>query len=70
MHVHVLLPTYFLNALLCSVVEVKTSSPLGLTKSEVYNISDIDWGINFTWTPTDGSAVNNEFCFQPKTSSG
>ena len=35
-----------------SIIEVETVSPIGLRKSEVTRLSELQWYINVTWTPT------------------
>ncbi|XP_052774126.1 uncharacterized protein LOC128212825 isoform X1 [Mya arenaria] len=53
-----------------SISEIKTTSPLGMTKSRLYQISPSEWAVNITYSPTNESGVSNVFCFNAKESSG
>lgn len=53
-----------------SVSEIKTVSPVGLSRSELQKLNDTDWRLNFTYTPRAEAAVSNTFCFAAKESSG
>ncbi|XP_053382685.1 uncharacterized protein LOC123560350 [Mercenaria mercenaria] len=44
------------------ISEIKTISPLGMTKSHLYNVSATDWRMNVTWSP-ENRDVSNIFCF-------
>ncbi|XP_052774203.1 uncharacterized protein LOC128212867 isoform X2 [Mya arenaria] len=53
-----------------SISEIKTTSPLGMTKSSLYQISPTEWAVNITYSPPNDSDVSNVFCFNAKESSG
>ena len=54
-----------------SIIEVETVSPPGLRKSEVTQLSELQWYINVTWTPTK-SHLDQVFilCFRATDSAG
>ncbi|XP_060589867.1 integrin beta-like protein B [Ruditapes philippinarum] len=51
-----------------SISEIKTISPLGMTKGHLYNVSSTDWRMNVSWSPTNRD-VRNTFCFSAVESS-
>ncbi|WAR23257.1 WAPA-like protein, partial [Mya arenaria] len=53
-----------------AISEIKTTSPLGMTKSSLYQISPTEWAVNITYSPPNDSDVSNVFCFNAKESSG
>ena len=54
-----------------SIIEVETVSPIGLRKSEVTRLSELQWYINVTWTPTKSQfGLPFIFCFKATDSTG
>ncbi|XP_053392818.1 uncharacterized protein LOC123564214 isoform X2 [Mercenaria mercenaria] len=53
-----------------SISEIKTLSPLGMLKSNVYNISATDWKVNVTWNSSHSADTSNVFCFTARETSG
>ena len=48
----------------CSIVDIVTVSPLGLTKSSVTaSTTSRLWFVNITWTPTLSQSGPNVFCY-------
>ena len=54
-----------------SIIEVETVSPPGLRKSEVTQLSELQWFIDVTWTPTRSQfGLSFIFCFRATDSTG
>ncbi|WAR04176.1 hypothetical protein MAR_019545, partial [Mya arenaria] len=51
------------------ITEIKTTSPLGMTKSPLYQTQSNEWAVNVSWTPKNVSDKTNYFSYVARDSS-
>ncbi|WAR04113.1 SIBC-like protein, partial [Mya arenaria] len=51
------------------ITEIKTTSPLGMTKSPLYQTQSNEWAVNVSWTPNNASEKTNYFSYVARDSS-